>query len=111
MEVSTQSIYIFMKQIRCQKTMKYKRYLSIKLPFLQNDENALTTFLHSTDDLGPCCWKVRKKLEEGKPLDWASAEALAFGSLLLEGKKETRGREAIGLGFSRGLGIWLPAGK
>ena len=53
----------------------------------------------------------RKKLEEGKPLDWASAEALAFGSLLLEGKKETRGREAAGLGFSRGLGIRLPAGK
>ena len=53
----------------------------------------------------PCCWKVRKKLEEGKSLDWASAEALAFGSLLLEGKKETRGREATGLGFSRGLGI------
>ena len=78
------------------------------------------------------CWKVRKKLEEGKPvdwapaealafgylllegkketrgrkpLDWASVEALAFGSLLLEGKKETRRREAIGLDFSRGLGI------
>ena len=28
-----------------------KRNLNTKLPFLQNDENALTTFLHSTDDL------------------------------------------------------------
>ena len=31
--------------------MKYKGNLSTKVPFLQNDENALTTFLHSTDDI------------------------------------------------------------
>ena len=37
----------FMEEIRCQKTMKYN--LSTKLLFLQNDENALMTFLHSTD--------------------------------------------------------------
>ena len=30
--------------------MKYKGNLSTKLPFLQNNENALTTVLHSTDD-------------------------------------------------------------
>ena len=39
-----------MKEIRCRKTMKYKVNLSTKLLFLQNVENALTTFLHSTDD-------------------------------------------------------------
>ena len=53
MQVSTQSIYIFMEEIRCQKTIKYKEDLNTKLLFLQNDENALATFLHSTDDLGP----------------------------------------------------------
>ena len=31
--------------------MKYKGNLSSKLPFPQNDKDALTTFLHSTDDL------------------------------------------------------------
>ena len=31
--------------------MKYKGNLSTKLPFQQNDENALTTFLHSTDEM------------------------------------------------------------
>ena len=40
-----------MEQIRRQKTLKYTGNLSTKLPFLQNDENALTTFLHSTDDI------------------------------------------------------------
>ena len=51
MQVSTQSIYIFMVKTRCQKTIKYKGNLSTKLLFPQNDENALTTFLHSSDDL------------------------------------------------------------
>ena len=49
MQVSTQNIYGFMEQIRCQKTIEYKGNLSTKLLFLQNDKNALTTFLHSTD--------------------------------------------------------------
>ena len=40
-----------MEQIRCEKTKKKKRNLSTKLHFLQNDENALATFLHSTDDI------------------------------------------------------------
>ena len=40
-----------MEEIRHQKTIKYKRNLSTKLLLLQNDENALTTFLHSTDDI------------------------------------------------------------
>ena len=31
--------------------MKYKEDLSIKLLFLPNDENALRTFLHSTDEM------------------------------------------------------------
>ena len=51
MQVSTQSIHIFMAEIRCQKTMKYKENLSTKLLFPQKDENALTTLLHSADDL------------------------------------------------------------
>ena len=33
------------------KTKKYKVNLSTKMLFLQNDKNALTTFLHSTDDM------------------------------------------------------------
>ena len=33
------------------KTMKYKGNLCTKLLLLQNDENTLTTFLHSTDDI------------------------------------------------------------
>ena len=33
--------------------MKYKGNLSTKLLFLQNVENALTTFLHSTDGMCP----------------------------------------------------------
>ena len=39
-----------MDETRCQKTMKYKRNQRTKLLFLQNDENALTTLLHSTDE-------------------------------------------------------------
>ena len=31
--------------------MKYKENLNTKFLFPQNDKNALTTFLHSTDDL------------------------------------------------------------
>jgi hypothetical protein len=31
------------------------------------------------------CLARRKKMEEGTAIDWATAEALAFGSLLLEG--------------------------
>ena len=31
--------------------MKYKGNLSTNLRFPQNDKNALTTFLHSTDDM------------------------------------------------------------
>ena len=31
--------------------MKYKENLITKLLFLQNDKNALTTFLHSTDEI------------------------------------------------------------
>ena len=50
-QVSTQSIYICREEKRCQETMKYKGDLSIKLLFLKNHENALTTFLHSTDEL------------------------------------------------------------
>ena len=49
MKISTQSIYVFMEQIRRQKTMKYKENLGTKLFFQQNDKNALTTFLHSHD--------------------------------------------------------------
>ena len=49
MQVSTQSIHIFREEIRCHKTMKHTGDLSTKLLFLQNDENSLTTFLHSTD--------------------------------------------------------------
>ena len=41
-----------MLEIRCQKTKEYKEDQSTKLLFLQNDKNALTTFLHSADDLG-----------------------------------------------------------
>ena len=33
--------------------MKYKGNLNTKLPFLQNDKNSLTTFLHSTDLVQP----------------------------------------------------------
>ena len=51
MQVSTQSICIFMEKISCQKTIKYKGNLSTQLLFVQIDENALTTFLHSTDDI------------------------------------------------------------
>ena len=40
-----------MEQIRHQRTMKYKGNLNTKLPFLQNDKNALTTFLHSADEI------------------------------------------------------------
>ena len=54
MQVSTQSNYNFMDQIRRQKLMKYKENLSTKLPFLQNDENALTTFLHCVYALDLC---------------------------------------------------------
>ena len=50
-QVSTQSLYIFMEEIRFPKTIKYKGNLSTNLPFLQNDENALTTLLHSPDDI------------------------------------------------------------
>ena len=31
--------------------MEYKENLSVKLLFLQNDQNILTNFLHSTDDM------------------------------------------------------------
>ena len=48
---STQIFDIFMDEIRCQKTMKYRGNLSTKLLFPQNDKNALTTFLHSTDEI------------------------------------------------------------
>ena len=40
-----------MEEIRCQKTTKYKGNLNTKLFFLLYDENALTTFLHSTEEL------------------------------------------------------------
>ena len=38
------------------KTMKYTWNLSTKLFLLQYDKNALTTFLHSTDDLFLCSY-------------------------------------------------------
>ena len=50
MHASTQRLYIFMEEIRSQKTIKYKGNLSTNMLFLQNDENALTTFLHSPDN-------------------------------------------------------------
>ena len=40
-----------MDKTRCQKTMKNKGNLSTKLILPQNNKNALTTFLHSTDEL------------------------------------------------------------
>ena len=40
-----------MDETRCQKTMKYKGNLSTELLFPQNDINALTTFLNSTDEM------------------------------------------------------------
>ena len=43
---------IFLEEIRCQKTIEYKVNLSTKLLFLQKDENALTTLLHSADEMG-----------------------------------------------------------
>ena len=36
--------------------MKYKGNQSTKLLFPQNDRNALTTFLHSTDDMILWAW-------------------------------------------------------
>ena len=40
-----------MEETRFQKTMKYKRNLSMKLLFPQKDENALMTLLHSVNDI------------------------------------------------------------
>ena len=40
-----------MEEIRCQKIRKYKENLSTKLLFLQNNENSLTTLLHSAEEL------------------------------------------------------------
>ena len=44
------------------KTMKYKENLRTQLLFLQNNENALTTFLYSTDDV----WVVHNNVETFK---------------------------------------------
>ena len=44
-QVSTQSIPIFMDKTRCQKQMKYKENLSTKLLFPQNDKKCTYDFL------------------------------------------------------------------
>ena len=50
-QVSTQSIYIFMEKTRYPKTMKYKGNLGTKWLFHKMTKNALTTLLHSTDEM------------------------------------------------------------
>ena len=57
MQVATIIIYIFMEEVRCQKTKKYKRNQSTELLFLKNDENALATLLHSADEMELRYWK------------------------------------------------------
>ena len=49
--LSSQSIRIFMEETRCQKKKKYKRNLSMKLLFPLKEKNALSTLLHSVDDM------------------------------------------------------------
>ena len=61
--VQVSSIYIFMDKTSRQKTMKYKENLSTKLLFPQNDKNALTTFLHSTDEVTLVRFSVEPFLE------------------------------------------------
>ena len=50
------------------KTMKYKGNLSTKLLFLQNDKKALTTLLHSVDELHLTAnrYKIEMKYGLGK---------------------------------------------
>ena len=50
-----------MDKTRCQKSKKYKGNLSTKLRFPQNNKNALTTFLHTTDDLSLFMPNYKKK--------------------------------------------------
>ena len=69
-----------MDKPRCQKTMKYKGNLTQNCFSHKNDKNALTTFLHSTDDLltyrenrGKEKRKMerkRRKMQKGKVENW-----------------------------------------
>lgn len=50
----------------------------------------------------------RQSIESGKNIDWATAEALAFGSLLTEGKRVRLSGQDVGRGtFSHRHSVWV----